>query len=348
MSAAPRKLRPLRLALAGFGSAGRQFAERLLGAYGRELRARGFEPRVTGIATARHGIAVDRAGLPLKKALALVRADRSLAALHQGGPVRSTLEFVRTVPADVLFEISPLEPRTGRPALDHARAALRRGIHVVTANKGPVAHGRRALQRLAQQHGVQFRHEGTVLDGMPIFNLAERCLPGARILGFRGLLNSTTTRILSRMEEGASFDSALREAQAAGVAEADPRNDLEGWDAAVKACTLANALMGADLRPADVERQGIAGISAEEVSDARHAGRRLRLIVRAWRDGRRVRVKVAPEAVPADDLLVSRDCDGVLVLETDLMGEIGLWEGRGGVDQTAYALFADLVAAVGA
>ena len=347
MSAAARKLRPLRLALAGFGSAGRQFAERLLGAYGRELRARGFEPRVTGIATARHGIAVDRAGLPLKKALALVRADRSLAALHRGAPLRSTLEFVRTVPADVLFEITPLEPRTGRPALDHARTALKRGIHVVTANKGPVAHGRRALQRLAQQHGVQFRHEGTVLDGMPIFNLVERCLPGARILGFRGLLNSTTTRILSRMEEGASFDSALREAQAAGVAEADPRNDLEGWDAAVKACTLANALMGADLRPADVERQGITGLSAEEVSGARRAGKRLRLIVRAWRDGRRVRVRVAPEAVPADDLLVSRDCDGVLVLETDLMGEIGLWEGRGGVDQTAYALFADLVAAIG-
>ena len=347
MSAAPRKLRPLRLALAGFGSAGRQFAERLLGVYGRELRARGFEPRVTGIATARHGLAVDRSGLPLRKALALVRADRSLAPLHKGAALRSTLEFVRTVPADVLFEITPLEPQTGRPALDHARAALRRGLHVVTANKGPVAHGRRALQRLAARHGVQFRHEGAVLDGMPIFNLVERCLPGARILGFRGLLNSTTTRILSRMEEGASFDSALREAQAAGVAEADPRNDLEGWDAAVKACTLANALMGADLRPADVERQGITGISAEEVSGARHAGKRLRLIVRAWRDGRRVRVTVAPEAVPADDLLVSRDCDGVLVLETDLMGEIGLWEGRGGVDQTAYALFADLVAAIG-
>ena len=126
------------------------------------------------------------------------------------------------------------------------------------------------------------------------------------------------------------------------TAEADPRNDLEGWDAAVKACTLANALMGADLRPAGVGRQGITGISAEEVSGARHAGKRLRLIVRAWRDGRHVRVKVAPEAVPADDLLVSRDADGVLVLETDLMGEVGLWEGRGGVDQTAYALFASV------
>ena len=108
--------------------------------------------------------------------------------------------------------------------------------------------------RLAERRGRLFLHEGAVMDGMPLFNAVERCLPGARVLGFRGLVNSTTTRILSRMEEGVPFDDALREAQAAGVAEADPRHDLEGWDAAVKACALANALMGADVRPAQVER----------------------------------------------------------------------------------------------
>lgn len=341
--ARPRR-RALRLAFVGFGSVGRRFAERLLGVYGRELRRRGYEPRVTGIATGRHGLAVDREGLPLRRALQLVAAGRSLTALQRAEAPKDTLEFVRKVPADVLFEISPLEPQTGQPALAHVRAALRRGLHVVTANKGPVAHARRELLRLAARHGVRFRHEGVVMDGMPVFNVVERCLPGATILGFRGLLNATTTRILAHMETGGSFEAALREAQAAGVAEADPRNDVEGWDAAVKACTLANGLMGADLRPADVLRRGISGITPAEVRAALDDGRRLRLIVRATRDARGVRVSVAPEAVPADDLLVSRDADGVLVLETDLMGEVGLWEGRGGVDQTAYALFADLIA----
>ena len=83
------------------------------------------------------------------------------------------------------------------------------------------------------------------MDGTPVFNLAERCLRGARIVSFRGTLNSTTNLVLSRMEEGLTAAAAVKEAQRLGIAEADPRNDLEGWDAAVKGCALANALMGA-------------------------------------------------------------------------------------------------------
>ena len=340
---APRP-RPVRLALVGFGAVGRRFAERLLGAYGRDLRRRGVEARVTAIATGRHGLAVDPAGLDLRRALALVKAGRGLAPLHRGPPLGGALDLVRRAPADVLVELTPLEPRTGRPALDHVRAALRRGLHVVTANKGPVAHAGAALRRLAARRGLAFRHEGTVMDGTPIFNLVERCLPGARVLGFRGLLNATTTRILAGMEAGATFAAALAEAQAAGVAEADPGNDVDGWDAAVKGCVLASALLGASVRPDQVARRGIGGLGAADLAAARAGGKVLRLIVRGVRDGRRVRVSVAPEALAQDDLLVSRGADGVLVLETDLMGEIGLWEGRGGVDQTAYAVHADLVA----
>jgi homoserine dehydrogenase len=182
------------------------------------------------------------------------------------------------------------------------------------------------------------------MDGTPIFNLAERCLPGARVTGFRGLLNSTTTRILSRMEQGRSAEEALREAQAAGVTETDPRHDLEGWDAAVKGCVLANALMGANVKPPQVRRRGIGGVTGAQAQAAVRSGYRLRLIVRAVRDRRGgVRVSVAPERVPIGDFLVSAGSDGALVLATDLMGEIGIWEGAGGVDQTAYALLSDLL-----
>jgi homoserine dehydrogenase len=336
--------RPVRLALVGFGSVGRRFVELLRGPYGRVLRSRGFRPSVTGIATGRHGMAVGAQGLPLARALALVRADRSLEALHNGPPLQTVADFIRRVPADVLFEISPLDPRTGQPAIRHAQAALRRGLHVVTANKGPVAFARRSLLALARRHGAAFRHEGAVMDGTPIFNLVERCLPGARVIGFRGLLNSTTTRILSRMEQGRSAEEALREAQAAGITEADPSHDLEGWDAAVKGCVLANALMGADVRPPRVQRRGIGGVTGAQAQAALRAGYRLRLIVRAARRGSGARVSVGPERVPVGDFLVSSGSDGALVLSTDLMGEIGIWEGAGGVDQTAYALLSDLVA----
>lgn len=347
------RTRRLRLAFAGFGNVGRRFAELLGSTYGRILRARGVAPVVTGIATGRHGAAIDAAGLPLSRCLRLVRSGGSLRVLHCGAPLSSTLEFVRRVPADVLLELTPLDPRRGEPAISHVRAALSRGLHVVTANKGPVAFALRRLSALARRKRRRFLHEGAVMDGTPIFNLAERCLPGVRVLGFRGVLNSTTTRILSRMEEGVAPEQALREAQAAGVAEADPSHDLEGWDATVKGCALANALMGAALVPSQVDRTGIASITLADVRAAVAAGQRIRLVVRAARAGRSISLRVAPERIPTGDLLVSPGSDGVVVLETDLMGEIGIWEGApsdrgqaGGLDQTAYAVLADLIAVI--
>jgi homoserine dehydrogenase len=342
-----RAPRPVRLALIGFGHVGRRLAELLGGPYGRILRRAGVEARVTAIATGHHGLAVDPRGLPLTRALRLARAGRPLTPLHRGRPVTSTGALIERAPYDVLIELSPLEPLTGGPASAHIAAALRRGRHVITANKGPVAHAARRLSGLARRHGVRFLHEGAVMDGFPVFNLAGRCLRGVTVRGFRGVLNSTTTRILSRMEAGVPFDVALGEAQAAGVAEADPVFDLDGWDAAVKACALANALMGASLRPADVERVSVREVSAQAVARAVLEGKRWRLVARARREGRRVTARVAPEELPLGDLLVSDGADGVLVLDTDLMGEVGLWEGAGGVDQTAYAVLSDLLEVMG-
>ena len=336
--------KPLRLALLGFGSVGRRFVENLLGDYGRILRRLGVEPRVTAIATARHGSAADPRGLALRRALSLARSGRSLNALDRVGPFASSADFMRRAPADVFFELTPLEPRSGEPATSHVRLALQRSLHVVTANKGPVAFALRDLLALARKRGVLFLHEGAVMDGAPVFNLVSRCLPGVRIRGFRGALNSTTTRILARMEGGASAEAALVEAQAAGVAEADPRNDLLGWDAAVKGCAIANALMDARVVPSRVRRAGIEGLTLEEVRRALAEGYRYRLVVRGERTGRSVRVTVGPERIPVGDLLVTPGCDGVVVLDTNLMGEIGIWEGAGGVDQTAYALLSDLIA----
>jgi homoserine dehydrogenase len=334
----------MRLVLVGFGSVGRRFAELLGGRYGRALRAEGVRPTVTGIATARHGCAVDPAGLPLGRCLRRLRDGGSIEAFHRGVAVGSALDVIRTVPADVAVEITPLDPRTGQPATAHIETALRRGLHVVTANKGPVAFALTRLAGMARRRDRQFLYEGAVMDGTPVFNLVRRCLPAARVLGFRGLLNSTTTRILSAMEAGATPEEALREAQAAGVAEADPRNDLEGWDAAVKGCALANALMGAKLTPSRVRRKGIGGIRGGQARAAARSGHHIRLVVRGERHGGGVRVRVGPERLPEGDFLVAAGADGTLVLETDLMGEVGVWEGAGGIDQTAYALLCDLIA----
>ena len=335
--------RDVRLALVGFGNVGRRFAEKLRGDYGRALAREGVRARITGIATARHGIAIDPRGIDPGRSLALVRKGGSLGSLHWGGQVADVASFIRRVPADILVEVTTLDPRRGEPAVSHVRAALRRGLHVITANKGPVAFALRPLRALAARKRRLFLHEGAVMDGTPVFNLAERCLRGCRVLSFRGTLNSTTNLVLSRMEEGFAATAAIREAQALGIAEADPRNDLEGWDAAVKGCAIANGLMGGSVRPAQVRRRGIAGLTTLDARRALRAGTRLRLVVRGVRQGRRVRVSVAPERIPFGDPLAGSGPDAALVLATDLMGEIGAFERGANVDQTAYALLSDLL-----
>jgi homoserine dehydrogenase len=339
-------MKDVRLALVGFGHVGRCFAEQLRGPYARALRTAGVRVRVTGIATARHGLAIDPQGIALHRARRLVERGRSLETLGRDPKPRGVRQLIARVPADVLVEISPLDPREGQPATSHVRQALGRGMHVVTANKGPVAFARTSLVALARKKRRLFLHEGAVMDGTPVFNLVERCLPGCRILGFRGTLNSTTNLILSRMEEGLSAGAALREAQALGIAEANPTNDLDGWDAAVKGCALAAGLMGATVLPTEVRRRGMGGVTRLQVRRVLQSGFRLRLVVRGERRAGRVHVGVRPERVPLGDPLVGAGADNVLLIATDLMGEIGVVERGSTVDQTAYALLSDLLRVV--
>jgi len=335
--------RDVHVALVGFGNVGRRFVEQLRGPYARALRAEGVRVRVTGIATARHGLAIDPGGIDLGLALRLSTRGGSLGSLQRGRAVGDVREFIARVPAEVLVEVTTLDPLTGQPATRHVRQALARGLHVVTANKGPVAFALRSLRALAERRGRLFLHEGAVMDGTPVFNLVARCLPGTRIESFRGTLNSTTNLVLSRMERGLGRDAAVREAQRLGIAEVDPRNDLDGWDAAVKGCALANALMGASIRPKQVRRRGISDVSLYDVRRALRGGFRTRLVVRGVRAKGRVRVSVAPERIALGDPLSGSGPDAALVFQTDLMGEIGVFERGATVDQTAYALLSDLL-----
>lgn len=311
------------------------------------FRRAGLDVRIVGIATGRSGAAIDPRGLSPGRSIARARAG-DLASLHRGRPIADTLDFVSRVRADILCEISPLDPAGGQPAIAHIRTALRRRMHVVTANKGPVAFALDSLRALARAHDRRFLFEGAVLDGTPLFNLVERCLPGCRIDGFRGVLNATTTRVLTGIERGRSAFESLEDARRAGIVEADPSYDIDGWDAAVKACVIANALMGARARPTHVKRRGIGSVREGDVRAAVAAGHRIRLVARGQRRHGRVALTVRPESLPGDDFLVAFGSDGALVLETDLMREIGVWEGTGGVDQTAYALVSDILTISGA
>lgn len=333
----------LKIAFVGFGNAARAFARLLEQRQARLLNEYEMRWRTTAIATARHGsIMADE--IDLADAAAIVESQGALGSLPGTVNVRDSYELIRRAEADILFETTPLNPIDGEPAITHIRKALERGVNVVTANKGPLAFGFGELNAIAKREGVAFRFEGTVMDGAPVFNLIETCLPAAVVLGFSGVLNSTTNYILTEMESGRSFQAALIEAQRLGITEANPDYDIDGWDAAVKTVVLANALMRADARPADVARSGIRQVTPDRLKEAARSGNVLRLVARAKRSGDRIRLSVAPEEVAAVSLYGSVcGTSSVLAIETDLMGELAIFETDPGIRQTAYALLSDMI-----
>lgn len=345
---------PLKLALLGFGNVNRALARLLLRKADALQAQHGLTLTVVGISSHRHGRAINPDGLDLNAALDAYERS-SLDDLHVGSPspaggggaevgVAESRVFVETVPADVLIEATWMDPRSGQPATDLVRAALQRGLHVVTANKGPLAFAYRELRDLAAGKGVGFFFESTVMDGAPVHCVGREGLPATTVNRIRGILNSTTNSILTRLEQGVSFQAALKEMQEAGLAEADPSNDVEGWDSAVKIVTLANVHMGAELRPADVERTGIAGVTIEQVQAAVREGRRIKLLCEAWREGETVRARVAPLALLLDDPLahVHRTSSAV-TFETDTLPSLTIIEGDSSPATTAFGLLADVV-----
>ena len=338
------------LLLVGFGHVAQRFVT-LLEEQRRPLaREHGISARVVGIVTRRHGQAHAARGL---NAPALARRAARGQAIGAAAGAQSALESIgsaaKTSAATrdgrlVVVETTTLDIARGQPAIDHVRAALTGGAHVITANKGPVAFAYHALARTAVRARRRFLFEGAVMDGIPIFNLVRETLPAVTILGFRGVVNSTTNYILTAMEAGQPFAEALAEMQGAGIAEADASLDVDGWDAAAKTAALANVLLDARLTPHTVERQGITAAIGPRAMAARAAGRRLKLVARAGRDARRVSARVAPEELPEDDLLAGLEGQqNAIVFHTDLLGEIAVVQRGGGLTQTAYALLSDLI-----
>jgi homoserine dehydrogenase len=332
----------INVAFLGFGNVGKALARLMLEKRDEIEQRYHLKIRVTGIATGRHGMAIDSEGINLEAALV-----GDLANLNRVDGLRDSLDFIRRCGAQVLFENSPVNYETGQPALDHLRLALELGMHAITANKGPVVHAYRELTRLANEKDRRFYFESTVMDGAPIFSLFRETLPGSQLFSLRGVLNSTTNMILTRMEDGESFEAAVAYCQKIGIAETDPSGDVDGWDAAVKVAALATVLMGIPLKPQQVDRQGIRGITASEIERGKREGKRWKLVCSAVRDGDTLTARVAPELVGIDSPMYGvSGTTSIIQLESDVLGRLSIIEENPGPHTTAYGLFADFLNAV--
>ncbi len=340
-----------KLAYVGFGNVARSLA-RLLERKRDILKDKyGITFSTTGISTGKHGAAINPDGLDAAQCIRALEAGGSLTQFTNL-PITDNLSFIQNCRADVLFENTPVNHATGRPAIDHVRLALEAGMHAITANKGTVVHAYRELTALARAKGRKFYFESTVLGGSPLFSVFREAMPAAELQSFHGIINSTTNIILTRMERGETFDQAVKFCQSIGIAETDPSNDVDGWDAAIKVAALVTVLMDHPLTPQGVDRTGIRGITPEMIQKARAEGRRWKLVASAERTGNSVRARVAPELVPASSPLYSmEDSTAGLTFRTDVLGDYSIIESEreglvAGPEPTAYGLLADFINAV--
>ena len=337
--------RRIKVIVCGFGRVGREFA-RLVHEKSERMRAAyGLEAFIVGIGEL-NGSLHRPGGLdPIEAADAFEReggfaGHPNLEADWQG------LDLVRSAQADVLIETTPTEVRTGEPALSHIREALDRGIHVVSANKGPFIRAYRELINLAKEKNLELKISAAAAAALPTIDVAETCLAGAEILEIEGVLNGTTNFILTRMRtDGQSYEEALAEAQALGIAETDPTLDVEGFDTANKLALITNVCMGADLTPEDVERTGIAGVSLEEVQSANEAGKIMRLVGVAKRDETgRVSARVQPEFLaPEHPLAGVEGAEKGITYTSDTMDRVTVVGGKSDPRGAAAALLKDLI-----
>src|SRR5919197_3643736 len=295
-------MRTQRLILCGFGRVGQAFA-RLLDER-RELLRTQFGLDLSMAAVVDIGGAALAPGslatIPLAALLAHVMAGGTVERYGDFGmPGATGTAVIESLTADILVEATPTNLTSGEPGLRHIRAALQRGMHVVTANKGPLVLHYGALQRLAQSHQARLSMSAATAAALPTLDVGQICLAGAQILAIEGILNGTTNFILTKMqEEGYEYADALQEAQARGIAETDPTLDVEGFDTANKLILLSNALLGTKFGPGDVSRRGITEITPQQVIDARRGGRSLKLVGEASISRGSVHLSVGPQELP--------------------------------------------------
>ena len=284
-----------------------------------------------------------RAGVPLE--VARVAVANLAKARDLPLPARCFTDDAAAVVGDPDVDIVVEVIGGIEPARTLIVEALMSGKPVVTANKELIAAYGRELFETAEGAGVDLLFEASVGGGIPLIRPLRESLAGDRIRRVMGIVNGTTNYILTAMTDGgASFADALADAQRLGFAETDPTADVEGFDAAAKAAIIASIAFGARVVAGDVYREGITGISADDIASARDLGYVVKLLAIAEDFDGEIAVRVHPAMVPVHHPLASvRDSFNAVFIEGDAVGELMLYgRGAGGMP-TASAVLGDLV-----
>ncbi|RNB84560.1 homoserine dehydrogenase [Brevibacillus fluminis] len=336
-----------RIALLGFGVVGQGLAEILRDKSYALRSGLGFDGLIVAISDPMKGSLYHPEGLDLSQALKAVKDTGTLDAYPDTpGLIRGwdSFQTIRESNAETIVEITFTDVKTGQPAIDHCRAAFQCQKNVVMSNKGPVALAYQELSQLAKEKGVRWGYEGTVMSGTPALRMPIVALAGNEISEVKGILNGTTNYILTKMEEGYTYEDALKEAQSLGYAEADPTSDVEGYDAQYKVVILANVVMNTPLKRDQVSCDGISSLTPQDIESARSQGKRWKLIGRARKEGEQVVASVAPEMIPVTDPLAGiMGATNAVTYDCDLAGPITLVGAGAGRKETGFSILIDLI-----
>ena len=331
----------VKIGMVGFGNVGHGFIQALVDKKDFFRKELGLDFVITAITDIRYGTIYDQDGLPLKKLVSAHDFSEMDPSFHKDW---NTIQMIRNAESDVIIELSFTDLKTGEPAVLHCQEALLSGKHVITSNKGPIALHYNMLKGLARDNGVKIGCEGTVMSGTPALRLALDSLLPAGINEIHGILNGTTNFIITQMENGSTYEEALKEAQLSGYAEADPSGDVEGFDTAGKVAILSHLVFGTFIKPEDIEREGITDLTIDDIQEALKNNMHWKLIGSVKKTPQGVKASVKPVMLPNDNPLAGiKGAGNAIQYHTDLLGEITLVGPGAGRKETAAALIEDLI-----
>ena len=327
----------MRIILCGFGVVGQSLVK-LFGSRSEDLYAKyGLKPRVVGVFDSK-GSVVDPSGLDFEK---LVEAKKKFGTVKNYSNAKndlSGLDIIKNVEAEVLIETTASNYKDAEPGMTHIISAMKKGMHVISVNKGPLALAFPSLLELATYNQVKLKFSGTVGGGTPILDYAKDSLRGERITSFAGILNGTTNYILTNMANGLTFESALKDAKDKGYVEADESLDLDGLDAAAKLVILANWIMGMKVTMPDIKCTGIRKVTTEDIKKAAKKNCAIKLIASCDRN-----LEVAPKEVSIDDPLCVNGTLNAIAFTSEHSGtQTIIGKGAGGME-TASSILRDLL-----
>ena len=329
------------IVLMGFGNVGKAFS-RLMADKREICRARyGLNLRLKAIFRSEGGYLAGRGS----EFNGRVEPSASNAVDHPAWKTGLRLDEVLSgLEPGVLVECTPTDLKTGEPGLSHIRQALDRNWHIAAASKGALVLKFRELMARANMNGVQIKFSGATAAALPTVDVGVISLVGTDILGIEGILTGVTNLILTRMEEGITFQAALREAQDKGIAEPDPSLDVDGWDTACKILLISNAVAGTDFTLSDIVREGIRGVTVDDIQKARNEGKILKLLGRLVRDEGKDKADVRLTAIDkTHPLFHVTGTNKAITYFTDTMGAITLSGGKSDPRGTAAALLKDII-----